>query len=192
MYSEASMLALKKRIGFGDLSEDSVVIQPEHTTGTSGRTVPYFHRLAALDNLFASVSKSKTNTAKFNAYLLQMKTDAVKSVLTAIMELDKGYRDDVDYSDTLIQRPELFDDSIGYSLAISIIEQLVATSRINIEERNASLKYDKLKIELEGFRDEKGNVLAKGLRADLYRSMKKAAKIIFPNPLVVEALNDYW
>lgn len=192
MYSNASILALEKRIGFGDLSDNSVVIQPEHITGTSGRTVPYFHRLATLDNLFAAVSNSVTETEEFNAYLLQMKTDAVKSVLTSIMELDKGYRSDVDYSDTLIKRPELFDDSIGYSLAISVIEQLVSTSRINREERSASLKYDKLKIELEGFRDEKGNVLAKGLRADLYRSVKKAAKIIFPKPLIVEALNDYW
>lgn len=192
MYSQESILQLENRIGFGDLSEPSVEINPQHVTGTSGMTLPYFHRLANLDNLFATVSKAQTSEANFNAYLSQLKTDAVKSVVVAIMDKNKAYQDDVDYSDTLITRPELFDDAIGYALAISAIEQMVSTSRINIEERNASLKYDKLKIELDGIRDEKGNILAKGIRASLYRSIKIATNIIFPKPIIVEALTKYW
>lgn len=189
MYSTESILSLEDRIGFGAL-EISVEVIPAHRVGTSGRELPFFHRLANLRNIYATAEESFSSETNFNAHLLQLKKDAVKHVLTSIFELHKDYLPSEDYSELLLERPMLFDDAIGYTLAVSTIEQMMSTNRSNIEERNAKLAVDKLRMELEGVKDSYGNVQMNGLKREQYYAIKKAVEIIFPYELTIK--NHAW
>lgn len=189
MYNSESITYLENRIGFGAL-EIPVSVIPAHRVGTSGRELPFFHRLANLRNLYATVEESFTSETNFNAHLAQMKKDAVRHVLTSIFELHKDYIVSADYSDLLLDRPMLFDDAIGYSLAVSSIEQMMSTNRSGIEERNAKLAVDKLRMELEGVKDAYGTVQMNGLKREQYYAIRKAMEIIFPHELTIH--NQPW
>lgn len=191
MYSEAAIEHLKNRIGFGD-ETIAVNIDTDHKIGTSGRLFSYFHKLVTLQNLYDTVSEINTSESDFNEYLEQLKTDASKGALTRLLNLNERYLNDFDYSDTIINHPELFDDVYGYTLAITAIEQMVSTNRVNDSERNASLTYNKLKMELEGITDNNGRVFSKGITRELTLALKRATNVIFPpKPLIIEN-SDFW
>lgn len=189
MYSEASILSLENRIGFGSL-DIPVIVDPVHRIGSSGREVPFFHRLANLRNIFATVEEDLTTEIKFNDYLAQMKVDATKHVLSSIFEMHKDYISTADYSSLLLERPMLFDDALGYTLAVSAIEQMLTTNRKGIEERNARLSASNLRMELEGLKDSYGQVQSNGLKREQYYAIRNAAEIIFPSELTIK--NQPW
>lgn len=186
MYSAESISFLEDRIGFGAL-EIPVTVSPVHKTGSSGRELPFFHRLASLRNIYATAEESFSSETNFNAHLLQFKKDAVKHVLSSIFDKNKDYLPLFDYSFWLLDRPMLFDDAIGYTLAVSSIEQMMSTNRSNIEERNSKLAVDKLRMELEGVKDAYGNVQMNGLKREQYYAIKKAVEVIFPTGLYIES-----
>ncbi|MGB7842334.1 MAG: hypothetical protein WBL21_06055 [Salinimicrobium sp.] len=191
MYSQEAISFLEARIGFGALNVSGVSVDAEHQTGTSGRSLTYFHKLASLHNIYYTVEKAGMTSAELNAHLAQLKKDSVRAILTAILNKNKLYRDDVDYSGTILSKPELFDDAIGYSLAIAVIEQMASSTRSNKEGNEAKLSYQQLKIELEGIIDDNGRIRAKGLNLELFSSIKAASSVLFRDPLTVESGN-FW
>jgi len=192
MYSSDSILILKNRIGFGNGSGVDVTIAPEHIIGLSGRTFGYFHKLVTIQNLYSTTDQIDMIESDFNNYLNQLKTDAVLASLTSVLNQNKMHQNSFDYSGVIISQPEVFDNVIGYTLAISAIEQMVSSSRLNEKQRNASLSYNQLKIELEGITDDSGRVLAKGLSSKLTVAIRKATDIIFPNPITINDATDMW
>src|SRR5690606_693716 len=189
MYSAESILYLENRIGFGQM-EIAVPVDPTLRDGTSGRELPFFHRLAILRNIYATVEESLISEPDFNEHLWQMRKDAAAHVLTSIFKLHKDYIPTADYSYLLLDRPELFDDAMGYTLATSAIEQMMSTNRKGIEERNAKLAVDKLRMELEGVKDAYGNVQMNGIKREQFYAIRKATDIIFPYRLTIE--NQPW
>lgn len=190
MYSEQSISYLVNRIGFGKPTNSlNVIISDANQIGTSGRTFSYFHKLVTLENLYNTVSTVNMLTDDFNEYLTQLKYDSVKAVLSEILNKNILYRDDFDYSDTIISRPELFEDAIGYSVAISAIEQFISTTRINADERNAKFAYNMLKMDIEGLTDEDGRLRAKGLKYHLLHAIKQTGAVLFPVKLVIDKAN---
>lgn len=185
MYSPESILFLENRIGFGAL-EVAVPVAISLRDGTSGRELPSFHALANLRNIYATVEDSLVNEPFFNDHLFQMRKDAVAKVLTSIFKLHRDYIPTADYSYLLLDRPELFDDAVGYTLAVSAIEQMMSTNRSGIEERNAKLAVDKLRMELEGVKDAYGNVQMNGLKREQFYAIRKATDIIFPYELTIK------
>lgn len=191
MYSQEAISFLEARIGFGDLNVSGVAVDAAHKAGTSGRILTYFHKLASLHNIYHTVDKAGMTTDELNAHLTQLKADSVRAVLAAILNKNKLYRDDFDYSGTITSKPEIFDDAIGYSLAIAVIEQMASSTRSNKEGNEAKLSYQQLKIELEGIIDENGRVRAKGLNRELVSSIRAASKVIFQESLTIESGN-FW
>lgn len=191
MYSEESISAIEARIGFGDLNVSGVAVDAAHKEGTSKRVITYFHKLASVHNIYYTADKAAMTSAELNAHLLQLKKDSARAILTSILNKNKLYRDDVDYSGTILSRPELFDDAMGYSLAIAVIEQMATSTRSNKEEGEAKLSYQQLKIELEGIIDDNGRIRAKGLNRELVSSIKSASNILFRDPLTIESGN-FW
>lgn len=190
MYSSESISSLVNRIGFGVTPANFPInVDDEHQTGTSGRTFSYFHKLVNLENLYKTVSDKNMSESDFNAYLAQLKYDSAKAVLSEILNKNIAYLDSFDYSDTIISRPELFEDAFGYSVAISAIEQFISTTRINAEERNSKFAYNILKMDIEGLTDEDGYLRAKGLKFHLYKSIKDTGLILFPKKLVIDKAN---
>ena len=186
MYSPEVIQNLKNRIGFGNSSLPDEVDE-SNVDGTTGRTFAFYHRLVNLNNIYMTMDEIEASQTKFNAFLDQLKLDVIKSVLTGLLHKNKYYRSSKDYSDIIIDKAEIFDDCIGYNMAITCIEMLISSSRINQQQRNAELKYDKLKIELEGFKDSKGNQIAIGLTSKYSQAIKDASKILFPDGLRIQS-----
>jgi len=56
------------------------------------------------------------------------------------------YDNTIDYSNVIIEKAKLFDDTIGYGIAIKCLELFISSSRSNLIERNAKLSFQALKV----------------------------------------------
>ena len=166
-------------------SDFAIVINQNNQTATSGRKVNTFHALATVENIYSAVPDVNMDQTKFNEFLSSIRTQAVIEVVTAIFDGHHLYDDTVDYSNAIITRAKLFDDAIGYCIAIKILELFISTGRKNLTERNAALTFQTLKVELEGARNDNGHFIAKGIIYKKERAILKAQRIVFPNPILV-------
>ena len=192
MYSEIAIASLVNRIGFGRADTIDIEVDPVHTTGTSGRTLPFFHKLATLKNIYNTAEKPVMTSVEFNDFLAQMKLDAVKGALSAILDRHTEYQPDEDYSDLILTRPGIFDDAIGYTLASTVVEQLISTSRSNYLESSAKLSYQQLKMEIDGVVDDSGRIRVKGLKREQLYAVKQAISAIFKGKVQIFDATDVW
>ncbi|MBF7090456.1 hypothetical protein IUY40_02710 [Flavobacterium sp. ALJ2] len=186
MYTQEAIDVLINRIGWSDLSSGLPFgLTPENKTANSGKKFNWYHSLVLVDNIYAAVPEVEMSESEFNNYLADVRNQAVSNVLTSIFDTHVDYDPLVDYSNIIINRSTLFDDSIGCSVAIKMIELFISTTRSNFNERSAKMSYQSLKVELEGARNDNGHFIAKGIVYKLEQSIKKAQKIIFPFKIIV-------
>lgn len=185
MYSNDIIQALEKRIGFGSDTGLPFSLSEDLRIGTSGRTFGFFHKLVTLTNLYNTVPLNENSESNFEGYLNQMVENSVRASLTAVLDQSVDYDDSFDYDKTIDNKIYLFDDVIGYTLAITAIEGMISSNRKNDDERNISLSYSQLKMELEGVRSDAGHIVSQGLNRKLQDAIRKARLIIFPNPVIV-------
>ncbi|HEX8576974.1 MAG TPA: hypothetical protein VF677_11835 [Flavobacterium sp.] len=187
MYTQESISFLLNRIGWGRPLQSGLVpaISSENLLANSGRTVSSFHQLASVENLYNNISEVNANEVLFNEFLADMKRQSVVEVLTSILDQHFLYQEEIDYSETIIQKARLFDDAIGYSIAIKCLELFISSTRSNASERSNAFSFQTLKVELEGARNDNGHFIAKGIIYKKERAILKAQRIIFPDPIVV-------
>ena len=187
MYDAATIAILEARIGFGSDAGIPIDIDSALTNGTSGRTFTYFHKLVTLPNIYACVETINADVPTFEADLQQMIADSVRGSLATV--INQSVRSDLeaDYSQTIQDNPELFDEVVGYNMAIAALELMVSTTRVNDEQRNANATYTKLKVELEGLIDDSGNLRSRGLNSKYRRAVKKARAKVFPYKPIVSS-----
>ncbi|TDO68742.1 hypothetical protein EV143_1204 [Flavobacterium chryseum] len=192
MYSQEAIDALLNRIGWSELSSGlPFVLTPENLMAESGKKFNWYHSLILIDNIYAAVPEVEMSETNFNAYLSDIRKQAVLSVLTSILDTYVDYDPATDYSTIIIERPTLFDDAIGLSVAIKMIELFISTTRSNFNERSAKMSYQALKVELEGAKNDNGHFIAKGIVYKMEQSIKKAQKVIFPYKIVVNDGNAW-
>ncbi len=187
MYNEQSIDFLETRIGWNEPLDTDFVLEldEEVLTADSERKVNSFHQLVTVENLYAAVPEIEMEADDFTGFLSSLRKQSVLEVLTAIFDKNEQYIETVDYSELILARPRLFDDAIGYCIAIKGLELFIASSRSNLLERNAKLSFQNLKIELEGVRNDGGFFVAKGIIYKMERAIQKAQNILFPkNPTV--------
>ena len=194
MYSEEAIENLIQRIGFGTPQEDgfSLAIDEANSIGTSKRVFKSFHQLVTVENIHASIDDIEADTTKFNTILLQIKSDAVRDVLPLIMDKSDDYDNTKDYSNIINENLILFDDAIGYKVAMSVLEMFVSTKRSNLPERNAKLSINNLKLELNGYRNDSGHLVTRGLTHELNDAIKTAKRKIFPYVVQVKDASNNW
>lgn len=187
MYSEPSITSLVTRIGWEKPLDTAfaIVLDEEVLTADSERKVNSFHQLVTVENVYASVPEIDMEAEDFNGFLSSVRKQSVMEVLTAIFDQHRSYDESVDYSNVITSRPRLFDDAIGYCIAIKMLELFISSSRSNLAERNAKLTFKSLKLELEGVRNDGGFYVAKGIKYELKSAITKAQKVIFPLEAIV-------
>lgn len=194
MYNQDSIDFLVNRIGWADVQDDSlsIVINAENLVGTSGRTFKSFHELVTVENVYSATTKENPSYEEFNYILSEIRKQAVLKVLPQV--IDKNYLSEIskDYSDIIIENSVLFDDAIGYQVAFDVLEKFVSTSRSNLLERNAKLTISNLKLELNGFRNENGYTVAKGVIFYLNEAIKRASNKLFPIEIIIQSPKDVW
>lgn len=193
MYSQEIILALEKRIGWEKPSSTSFgfEISEQNLMANSGRKVNMFHQLAIVDNIHAAVSEIDMEPEEFNGFLSSIRNQATREVLTRIMDRSKLYDSSYDYSETILSKIALFDEPIGYCIAIKILELFISSSRSNLLERNAKLSFQSLKLELEGVKNDTGVIMANGIVSKYEKSIQEAQKIIFKEPILIIAGKDW-
>ena len=188
MYSQDSKDLLIERIGWCETDNSSglVLVDSVNQAATSGRYVNSFHQLGSINNIYSAVPTVNMDPVEFNALLTSIRKQSVEKVLSNV--IDQHVLNDplVDYSSIIEQRPRIFDDAIGMTIAISVLEIFVSSSRKNLQERSANLAYQNLKIELEGAKNKEGNTVLIGIIAKRDQEITKAQKIIFRNPIIIE------
>lgn len=182
MYNEQSILSLETRIGWEKPLDTAfaIALDEEVLTADSGRKVNSFHQLVTVENVYAAVQEIEMEAFEINGFLSSIRRQSVLEVLTAIFDKNEQYIETVDYSDLILARPRLFDDAIGYCIAVKMLELFISSSRNNLLELNTKLSFQNLKIELEGVRNDGGFYVATGIKYELKTAITKAQKILFP------------
>ena len=188
MYSEEKIVELSERIGFGTPLEEgfAIEISEANSVGSTGRLFKSFHSLVTIENIFAATPDlGDTPDEPFNEILNALRVQATLEVVPLIMDKNSDYDNAVDYDSVITDNAILFDDAIGYKVAMMVLELLMTTKESNIVERNAKLAVSNLKLELEGFRNDTGVLVAKGLVQKFDNAIRKATNKIFPIKIVV-------
>lgn len=189
MYSEIAINTLIKQIGWSDVLSSGlpIDIDSELLDSQSGRTFESFHALVNLENVFASVSESILKETMFNNYLKEITKNSVLNVLNKVMNQSVDYIDSFNYDEIIITKKHLFIEAIGYSVACQLIELFLSTNRKNFFERNIKDSVMRLKIDLEGAKNERGHKIAYGLKDQLRFSINNATEVIFPQHPIVDS-----
>lgn len=195
MYSEEIILSLANRIGFGTPKEEAfpIDIVEGNSTGESGRTFNAFHALVTVENILAATDKiyGESDDEDFNKVLEDIRINAAREVLPLIMDKNQDYQPLVGYDAVIESNIVLFDDAVGYKVAMMVLEMFMASSRSNLLERNAKFAMSNLKLELEGFRNDSGALVAKGLVQKFERAVKTASYRIFPVKPTIDTQNAW-
>ena len=182
MYSEATISTIANRIGWGKPQTDGFAINLAEAiqNGTSKRNFQSFHQLVTVENILAAIPNPLIDDDDFNAKLEEIRDNAARSVLTLIIDLNPNSILSKDYSNTIISNPALFDEALGYKVAISVLELFISTERENFSTRSAQLAISSLKLELEGWKNEAGITVANGLGQKLDKAVTMATERLFP------------
>ena len=193
MYSPEIIQSLTERIGFGSPQEDgfTLTISEAIQNGTSGRTFKSFHSLVTLENIIAGIEKEQPTATQFEQILNEYRKGAVLEVLNVIMDQHPDYVANDSYDAIITENIALFDNAIGYKVAVMVIEMFMSTKRKNIVERNAKLAVSNLKLELEGYRNDSGVLVAQGLVHKYGNAIKLAQNKLFPLKVVVNDGNAW-
>lgn len=193
MYSEEIIQSLTERIGFGSPQEDSftLTISEAIQIGASGRIFKSFHSLVNLENIINCVNKVDPSETEFEEILNQFRKSAVLDVLSTILDQHTDYKAKDDYDSIINEHIVLFDIAIGFRVAIMVIEMFMSSKRSNLVERNAKLSVSNLKLEVNGYKNDSGSLVAKGLIHDLQNAIKLAQNKIFPFKIIVKDGNSW-
>jgi len=193
MYSPESIQSAVDRIGFANAinSDFAITISGEVILSNSGRNVNSFHQLATVENLYSAVSQPNMAELDFNNYLQGIKKQAVIEVLTEVIDMDSRSETATDYSDIIITNPYIFDNAIGYTIAVKCLELMVSSVRKNLIERNAKLAVNNLKMELEGVKTDAGITVSNGIKRERFYAIRKAKEVIFPFLIPIDGTKQW-
>lgn len=193
MYDNTSIQVLVDRVGWAlPIPPSTIVLTSENTKSDSGRYYDAFHKMTIVENVFDVQPNHNISNTDFNLYLYGLKKAATMKVLSAIFDLNEranlsiatnGRRVDTsstDYSQMITTRASIFDDCLGYQMACDVLEMILLTTRSNQTESISKYNYQQLKLELDGFTNEGGHLVSKGLHFKLNASIIKAIEILFP------------
>lgn len=194
MYSNEIISTLTERIGFGTPNEEgfSININEANSVGASGRLFSSFHSLVTTENIYAAVENPEIKEDEFNVILENYRKSSVLEVVPLIMDKNIKYNNSLDYSKVIEDNIRLFDDAIGYKVAMMVLEMFMSSSRSNLLERNAKFSLSNLKLELEGYRNEASVLVAKGLVQKFERAVLNATNKIFPRVVEVRNATNEW
>lgn len=184
MYSDQIKATLADRIGFGTPNEEgfTISISEANSIGSSGLDFSSFHALVTVENIFAAIPDLDGEDAedKFNDILEGYRTKAALFVLPMVLDSNKSYDSAKNYDSIIAENIALFDRCIGLKGAIMILEMMLSTKESNLAERNIKLSAANLKLEINGFKNDSGHLVASGLLQDFSQAIKDVRSKLFP------------
>jgi hypothetical protein len=186
MYSEDQITRAANRIGFGIPTEEGFAptLSEANSAGESNRIFKSFHSLVTVENIFhcneVILANESGSSNALNDILDRFRLDAAREVLPLVLDRNLQYITTESYDKAIEDNIVLFDDCLGYKVAIMVLEMFMSTNRVNIQERNAKLTKANLMLEINGYRNENGGLIARGLVQEFNSAVKAATLKIFP------------
>ena len=196
LYNETTIQSLIDRIGwFEAIQPSAITLDPSNSESESGRFFNSFHQLCTIENVNSCIPNPGADNTALNDFLYKMKRDSVLEVLSGVFdnnplayratqEIDGktvtslGYR--AEYNDVVAQKISIFDNAIGYSMAVRCLQLFLTTNRSNRDKKVIDLSYDQMKLELEGFFNEYGKLIAQGSFQKYQHAVDLIIEILFP------------
>lgn len=193
-YNEATITFLEKRIGWPEIMPPTTIVisDTDLINGTSNRKFNYFSKFAIIENVYDAIVNANATSVTLEEQLSELRNQAALSALNDVFDSDErayyfecafGNRIDIsnkDYSDRIQSNARLFDNAVGYGVALKTVELLLSSSRINATNRSNKFTESELMTELHGLRNKDGKVLEMGLMAKYSIEIKKIIEILFP------------
>lgn len=178
MYSAEVITKLNDRLGWLQTSEPDFgfILSPENLISNSGRNFQWFHFSVSLTSILHCQDNENMTEDEFNQYLVWLKNQCILSVLSQCFSNPKC-EISRDYSGEINAYSSLFDDAIGYAMAIQVIEMCISSTRSNKIERIGKENYGKFKSELEGYFST-NKLVVKGLRHKYNDAVEKASNLL--------------
>jgi hypothetical protein len=193
MYDQTSIQLLIDRIGWSNPIQPNseITLSPENGESVSGRFFDSFHQLSIVENVYKCVTNKDIGDTETNDFLYKMKKDCVLEVLNKIFDTNplannkntedrKSLNCKSDYNYDIQTKTSLFDDAIGYAMAVRCLQLFISSNRSNATERKVGQSYELLKVELEGAMNQEGVLVAKGAIGYYDASIINAIEILFP------------
>lgn len=193
LYTGTSIALLTGRIGWDQaVPPTTLVVDGTNLASVSGRFFNSFHQLVTAENVNDSVLNLKIDVTNLNLYLAKMKKDSVLEVLNKLFDTNPlanyaaiGDAYSLNYTsggyDALIaDKGTVFDNAIGYAMAVRAIQLFISSERSNGTQRKMKASYDFLMSELNGIKNSEGLSIAQGVNSLFETAIKDANEILFP------------
>lgn len=203
-YNSTAIDTIEKRVGWASAVPPSTLTVVGSNAGTSGKVFTAYHPAATVENVNATVTNANSvsiDNNTLNNALGKMRQQATLRVLSAVFDLNPlansqtnytGLDTDLsgtDYSDVIIARQNLFDNAIGFQVALDVLELMAVSGRSNSLERNGKSVMD-ARAEIYGVFTEQGAQVYPGIVTELKKSIQTIIDILFPKKLRTPYLVD--
>ncbi|CAL2077678.1 conserved protein of unknown function [Tenacibaculum sp. 190524A02b] len=192
MYSESSIELLYNRIKWHAPFDKELanVLEEDLKAKPLSKCYQHAHKLVTISNIHAIQPEENISKEKFNQYLRQLVSSCVYKILEDVFDSEVDSKENYDL--LVSNNPSLFDESLKHYMTIQVIQLMITTNRRNSEERLLKSSYPKLKVELDGTKNENGKVLSVGVNYLYSKSIKNIKNKLFPSkPLTVEFVNKW-
>lgn len=195
MYSETSISLLSNRIKWRAPleAEYANILENDIKASDTDKAFQDVHKTVTIHNIHGTQPDSDISNADFNVYLRRMMRICANKVLEDVFSLNKRAVVSVDYDSMINDNIEVFDEPLKLYMAIQTIQLIISTTRSNLDERILKLSYNKLKVELEGAKNENGKIVSVGLFYLYSKSINNVIDILFPkeDKVIIQSLNAW-
>lgn len=192
MYNETSIQLLVDLVGWGlPVLPSPITLTDGNKKADSLRTFNSFHQLATVENVFDCISNLNVDNDNLNIFLAKIKRDAVLRVLNDVFDnnvlahtpstetaISTNYS--LEYNLMISGKTNVFVNAIGNAAVVKILELFITSIRSNITLKVLKADYQFLKSEINGIRNESGQLIAWGLENHYNKAIIDAIKILFP------------
>lgn len=192
-YNATAIQTLTDRIGWAaPIPPTDLVLSTAVTSATSGRYVRDFHPMAIVENVAETQPQYQADNNALSAFFISLRASAVRMVLARVFDGNErayyrngsgGERERIDgleYSDRIIAAPALFDNAIGFQMAYDALEMMGNAVRSNFTQRLTQYSYGQIKAEQDGYTDENGKPIDRGIAGRLTAAIREVNNILFP------------
>lgn len=195
MFTENSIELLTNRIKWRKPlgGKYATILISEITARDIDKAFQDVHKLVTIENIHDTQENVNITNEQFNELLKRMQRIAINRVLEDVFTNNERADFKKIYDVVITERASVFDKSIKLALGVQVLEQLITTTRLNINERLKKQSYSKLKVELEGAKNESGRTVSVGLNYRYQKSIQDVIDILFPKDknVYVDFSNDW-
>lgn len=185
MFTETTITYLRDCIGWDTPEGSSIVVDPLNKLSTSGLVFKSFHSLVRVENVHETTSIINPTDQQLNNILLEFKTQGALKALNRIFDNSTSYNPVEDYHATIVKYRGVIIEVVGLAVCAMVLQSMLTSKRINETERAA--KYSMLKVEIEGFRNDQGIQVSRGVLSLLDSAIRAAKDAIFPSNIEIHS-----